>query len=184
MEAEPHIERRASKFLDLSNKKNAIVEIRELKRSWNACAKGQSTTTVTAAFWQMGKGSKGDTTIRGLSNGQRVERKTPRIVEVVRSYYENLFAWQETNESCHDRALRAIPKVDCISLMDPVTTREVLLASNDWKKGKTPGPDGLPYELFLVFLNKDLGLTHKLLDAIAAIATVLIQYHLYETKVP
>ena len=115
-------------------------------------------------------------TLRKLAtkrNAQRIEAikwkgerhtNTTNIVKAAEEYYSQLFAEKETKEHAQDWLLSKLPrklsKKAAEKLDRPVSDKEIRAAMKDSPKGKAPGMDGMPIEVYRILP----GIEHGVLD--------------------
>jgi hypothetical protein len=83
-----------------------------------------------------------------------------KILQHASEYYEKLFTPEEIDDSALESILHYIPEANKMNgekadlLMDPATEDAIKLLVHMAPKGKSPGLDGLPFELYKVLFNR------------------------------
>ncbi|SNX84637.1 related to Retrovirus-related POL polyprotein [Melanopsichium pennsylvanicum] len=91
--------------------------------------------------------------VKALQNGQTgaLEEDPKNLPNIAAEFYELLFAKKSTNPSIGRKFIDLMPKIPVIlrgPLQGPITSTEVRAGIRGAATGKSPGPDGLPIELF------------------------------------
>ena len=110
----------------------------------------------TRYFFRCMKGRSQFTWLRELrDDNQQTVSDTPRILSIVRGFYERLFGHVDTVAASQDELLQHVTKrVDeelRATLEDDITDDEVMEAIRKSPHNSAPGPDGISYELYKSF---------------------------------
>lgn len=65
---------------------------------------------------------------------------------------------KDTHIKSQERPLGTLPKGEFSTMIEPVKISEIMNLSTRWKNGKTPGPDGIPYAFYKIFMEMDAGI--------------------------
>lgn len=105
--------------------------------------------------YQLGERMRRKTTIEQLRNERNeIIDDSDRIRDHMVEYFTELYAREAVEEEPADgifQCERAVPEHDAVNraCMDDITTRDILTAIRTSASKKSPGPDGLPKELYL-----------------------------------
>lgn len=138
-----------------------------------------------AEFWAERDAVTSDRAIRGLrgSNG-KITRKSDKMLRIVKDFYINLFSLAEINPKSQDEMVARLPSGNFAGLDGAVSVGEVSAVISNWKRGKTPGVDGILQDFYKDFRDYKRSRTFSFMEVVTMVCTILIQTTKYNCKMP
>ena len=141
---------------------------------------------LDANFWRQDvpSRSKGIAAIR-RSDG-RVRKSARGILHVFEKKYSELYAPKSgLSIQNQDLLLKYMPHRPELwqETTNPVTRKEVSKVLSGWKLGKSPGPDGLSYNLFKL-MAQFKARKRRVIDLLTAYVSLHVEYNTYQVTLP
>ena len=162
---------------------DSFLEAAGKKRQYNIRAKHLDLGEKSHKFfWQLAVEGNLDQLIMGLKDLSsldpgKIRSKTKHMLPIAQAFYQELFSTGKTCEKSQEKLLnlftKALPQEEAHRLTTEVTYSEIKRVLKKWKSGKTPGPDGIPYEWLKHFSqNKVCG--DSLTQALLCLSTIML----------
>jgi hypothetical protein len=143
---------------------HSFLESQITAHEFNARAKGiDMNEGGSKHFWQLADPDKKTSAVMGLrdpegENPEKVQTKTQRMLNIGQRYYQKLYTPDPVSEGSQRTCLGLLPEAPGLrsqDLLHPVKESEIRHVIKEWERGKSPGPDGIPYEWFKTFAKEE-----------------------------